>query len=1197
MSLRIGFLLFVASSCFTIPSAAARPLTFEERVEAQAAIERVQYAHQAGATLPFDEAVPRDYIERKVRTFLEQSAALDRVWHTTIDEDALRREWQRIERQSMLRDRLQEIYAALGHDPRLIAEGFVRPVLTQRLAQSFFDGDERIHRAARRQAEELRAALAAGDTPAPRAGSFERTFDYVVQGSADARPAEGTVELSREEFDALRAQRRPRSGAPGPIEDGPFGYSVRVVLEEDQDRTLIVEHTVPKRSWQDWWWTDGLLLGLDARPVETVWHADGPAALQAALTPRGAPCPLDDTWDNGPFEDVPDDTTRHAAVWTGTEMLVWGGLSENLRSFPAGWRYDPATDAWQRITKVGAPVTRSQLTAVWTGTEMLVWGGANVNPGGGSTLQNTGGRYDPVTDTWRSISILNAPSARTLHTAVWTGSRMIIWGGAPTATSGNGASYDPTTDTWTTIASLDAPSPRESHTAVWTGNEMVVWGGRTSAGPLATGARYNLASNTWTALPAAGAPVARALHTAVWTGTQMVVWGGQDQFNLQLQSGARWSEAAGWSATSLVNAPLGRWDHTAVWTGDRMLIWGAFYNTGTFYDPVTNVWGPSMSTTNAPSERQRNSAVWTGDRMIVFGGEVATTTPTVTGGRYHRASDTWTPTSTGGAAADVGQFHLSGGSPVWTGTEYLFLSYRAPGYAYNPLTNTGRVIPASGRPGGATFMATLPPPVWTGSLALLWGEREEDGGIPSEVVPGRGLRYNPVGDVWTEMSTVGAPYARTFHTMVWTGSRMIIWGGLNNAVSDPLADGQQYDPLTNLWMADIPTENAPLNRNLHCAFWDGDEMIVYGGSGLQGPLSGGRFHAATNTWGPMAAGTVAGDSRSCVWTGTEFFAFAGTGGSRYTPASDTWTPMSDPGAALGRVSTAARVWTGSRLVRWAGDVSSGVFTNIGARYDIATNSWSPTSLIKAPEPRAPRWSAWLEPFMIAPGGVYGINTNSRDGGRYIVNPDGDGDGVGVLCDNCSSVANADQLDADTDGTGDACDSCTDTDGDSFGDPGYNASTCALDNCACCSNPAQLDADADGAGDVCDNCPLVVNPDQIDANSDAEGDLCDLDDGLIYIRFNDPGLVEWQQEAGFSTWNSYRGSLSVLRATGVYAQVPGSNPLAQRDCGLASPSDTDSVVPSDGEVAFWLVTGKSGGIEGGLGVDSAGTPRPNANPCP
>jgi hypothetical protein len=61
---------------------------------------------------------------------------------------------------------------------------------------------------------------------------------------------------------------------------------------------------------------------------------------------------------------------------------------------------------------------------VWTGTEMIIWGGIS-----GFGVTNTGGRYDPNMDSWAPTSITNAPVARQLHTAVWTGNQMIVWGG------------------------------------------------------------------------------------------------------------------------------------------------------------------------------------------------------------------------------------------------------------------------------------------------------------------------------------------------------------------------------------------------------------------------------------------------------------------------------------------------------------------------------------------------------------------------------------------------------------------------------------------------------------------------------------------------------------------------------------------------------------------------------------------------
>ena len=56
---------------------------------------------------------------------------------------------------------------------------------------------------------------------------------------------------------------------------------------------------------------------------------------------------------------------------------------------------------------------------------MVVWGGLDPN----FIVTNTGGRYDPATDSWIATSTANAPSARVLQTAVWTGSEMIVWGG------------------------------------------------------------------------------------------------------------------------------------------------------------------------------------------------------------------------------------------------------------------------------------------------------------------------------------------------------------------------------------------------------------------------------------------------------------------------------------------------------------------------------------------------------------------------------------------------------------------------------------------------------------------------------------------------------------------------------------------------------------------------------------------------
>src|SRR6185503_13575174 len=133
---------------------------------------------------------------------------------------------------------------------------------------------------------------------------------------------------------------------------------------------------------------------------------------------------------------------------------------------------------------------------------------------------------------------------------------------------------------------------------------------------------------------------------------------------------------------------------------------------------------------------------------------------------------------------------------------------------------------------------------------------------------------------------------------------------------------------------------------------------------------------------------------------------------------------------------------------------------------------------------------------------------------------------------------------------------------------------------------------------CDTCPALSNPGQVETDDDGQGDLCDLDDGTIYILWVSSPHLYWQQETGWQHWNLYFGSLAVLRSSGVYTQIPGSNPLASRQCDLASPDfSTDAVVPAAGQCRFALATGRVGSSESDLGRNSAGALRPNANPCP
>jgi hypothetical protein len=110
-------------------------------------------------------------------------------------------------------------------------------------------------------------------------------------------------------------------------------------------------------------------------------------------------------------------------------MIVWGG-SVQPPVATTGGKYNPGTDSWIATSRANAPHLGSSLTAVWTGSEMIVWGASS-----------TGGRYQPAADSWRVTSTTNAPRGWVEHTAIWTGSEMIVWGGSSGVPSNTGGRY------------------------------------------------------------------------------------------------------------------------------------------------------------------------------------------------------------------------------------------------------------------------------------------------------------------------------------------------------------------------------------------------------------------------------------------------------------------------------------------------------------------------------------------------------------------------------------------------------------------------------------------------------------------------------------------------------------------------------------------------------------------------------------
>ncbi len=1080
----ISAVVIVTLTALSVTAAASAAdsdeLTFDDRVSAELRMERVLFAHRLGATKAFESAVPKRLLEQRVRTYLKRSTLLETYWNTPITSEALDRELRRIERGTRHPDRLEELYAVLNHDPQLLRECLARRTLVDRLFHNFYAFDDRIHGAAEAEADGLQKELLAGQPSAGRHFDAATIIDFVPEGKELDFEDPRRVVLEASKFSARLAQ-----PTVGPVEESRESFSIEVRVDASDRRVRVANYRIPKLPWDIWWKEREPEIDL----VEPTANETGLASDAPLRGTVPSICAADDTWNNGALSG-PSGRINFAGVWTGSEMIFWGGRAGEDPS-DTGFRYDPLLDSWMEMSRVNVPSRRRSHTAVWTGTEMIVWGGTDAN----GDQPTEGGAYNPSTDSWRSISSVGAPIGRNNHTAIWTGTEMIVWGGNVVFDTPfqSGGRYDPVSDSWSPVTSTGAPPGRYWHTAVWSGSEMIVWGGRTTPDEIQGGGRYDPVTDSWVPTTAVEQLAARSRHSAIWTGSEMLVWGGaftnfaggREIFD----DGARYDPITDlWTPMNYTNHPGAREGHTAVWSGTDMIIWGGsvvseVLNTGKRYNPLTDTW-ILVTSFNAPDIRAGHIAFWTGDRMVVWGGTRGSNGITLhtTGGRFDPTDGvfgSWTPTL---ANPTQRKDH----SAVWTGTEMLIWGgYAGPVFAnldsgakYSPIFDTWVPMTQSSAPQARGGAAT----VWSGSEMIVWGGLRFGIGRT-----GTGGRYDPLADTWTATSETGAPLQRSSHTGVWSGTEMIIWGGLDGTRYN---DGGRYDPALDSW---TPTglTGAPTGRNYHTAVWAGDRMVVWGGTAPMSVDSGGIYDPVLDSWAPtsLTGAPAARAQHTAVWTDAEMIIWGGTDddtGGRYNLALDNWTPTSQVGAPPNGESDRA-VWTGTEMIVWGG--FEFVPVPSGGRYTPATDSWTLVTEVNEPVTRTSHTAVWTGSDMIVFGGSHGSSSYLSTGGRYSASgPDPDGDGAGALCDNCPLTANPDQLDGDGDSIGDACDNCpalaspdqSDTDGDGLGN-------------LCDACPADPDNDIEGdgiCGDV-DNCPAESNGSQLDQDADGAGNACDI----------------------------------------------------------------------------------------------------------
>jgi hypothetical protein len=350
-----------------------------------------------------------------------------------------------------------------------------------------------------------------------------------------------------------------------------------------------------------------------------------------------------------------------------------------------------STPAWRALDT--APIEgRIAEGVVWTGREMIVWGG--VTRAGTPALAADGAAYDPAADSWRTIAPAPPGVLGDVGTAAtWTGSVAVFWAGNSPDGPAAGAIYDPESDTWRQL-DQGPLGPREGYVSVWTGTELLIIAGTAGdQGARPVAAALSPSENSWRPLPALNDLPGLAPLGAVWNGDVVYIAGVlylcpelgsvcTDTRPIFLtyhpQSDATEEiDLAGAPAESQPGllAPL-------AWTGTEVVfeISGEPSAGLVHYQPSDNSWSVGERAACAVDDAYYSQTAWLGDRYVVPCGDDGVQI-------YDPSTGEWETITAGTSPLNS----RAGSAIVWTGTDLITWSgtERRTG---NPTPNDGSVL-------------------------------------------------------------------------------------------------------------------------------------------------------------------------------------------------------------------------------------------------------------------------------------------------------------------------------------------------------------------------------------------------------------------------------------------------------------------------------------------------------------------------
>lgn len=419
----------------------------------------------------------------------------------------------------------------------------------------------------------------------------------------------------------------PRKGVGSweAVPPSPIGARVNARVASDGERVVVFGGTAPAAQDGEQFPQDGAVFDVRMRgwtaipavPLADVSHLelldDGRLlALQAAPVVAAFYDFEDRRWELTRGAPMPS-REPEAVVWTGTQLLVWGGWN-GARAFGDGAVWSAET-GWREMAD--SPLRpRTAFSWTWTGDQMLVWGGA-AGPQHRERVFADGASYDPKTDTWSAVA--SGPlRARQDADSIWTGEAWIVVGG-----------YGATQPLESSAApKVGVVEMSESCDGMTCEGSAGVSGGlppEAKQREFHDAARYDPATNRWTRI----APAPRGRRLLAGVAYDRVISYGSRGYAEYVPGDDSWTRRG----SPVVDANLSAWDAVAVGGRIVLLNSGPMVSMGdtdrprrlrgVVYDDEHNLWD-DLTEADTP---QRHGAVVAvvAKHVFVWGGSSVTT--------------------------------------------------------------------------------------------------------------------------------------------------------------------------------------------------------------------------------------------------------------------------------------------------------------------------------------------------------------------------------------------------------------------------------------------------------------------------------------------------------------------------------------------------------------------------------------------